>query len=291
MTGGDAEWRQGSLLPASVSVPTLQWIAPTNPETKVGRKAVRAAQRASTGDGSDLVIGPGARKDEDRCIVLTQTCDLIKPADALPQFEVARVFTTRNGPTIAQAQDFGSARFYRLDAGDDEAMILDYGQRALVEKGLLRACAPDHAVLSAWGPADRERFARWLGQRYARPAIPDEDYELITRPVREAWKALPADASAALNREYAEWRYRREDDGSLTLYVLSRRADPDAMLALEVSDFLTQAIEREYPGAVRVALGRRSYHEFTKADELSTHQINMEWASHDADGSAALPVR
>lgn len=286
----DGQWRQGSLLPASVIVPTLQWVEPSSPETKLGRKTVQAERRASGEDPRGLLVGIGGRKDSERVIVLTQTCDLIKPADALPQLEVARVFATGNERTIAQAQDFGSSRYYRLDSGDGDATVLDYGHRALAEKGFLRAYEPDNALIAAWDEADQERFVRWLGQRYARPAIPDEDYELITRPVRDAWKSLAPEVAAALNREYAEWRYRRENDGSLTIYVLSREASADPMTALEVTDFLTQAIEPTYPGAVHVALDRRSYHEFTKADELSTHQINMEWVSHDEDGSAALPA-
>lgn len=283
-------WQQGSLLPPGVVVPTLQWIASEHPQTKVGRKAVDAARR-SGGELSAFVVGEGARKSDDRVMVLTQTCDLTKPAEALPQVEVARVFATTNQRTVAQAQDFGSARFFRLDAADDgSALVLDYGQRALVEKGVLRAVSPDNDLVLGWDGAQREKLARWLGQRYARPAIPDDDYELITRPVRDAWRSLAPEAASTLNREYAEWRYRRESDGSLTLYTLSRNADPDPLVALEVADFLTQAIEPEYPGPVHVATDRRSYHQFTKADELSTHQISMEWASHEDDGWAALPA-
>ena len=42
---------------------------------------------------------------------------------------------------------------------------------------------------------------------------------------------------------------------------------------------------------VNVATDRRSYHTFTKADELSTEQISMEWASQDEhNGDAAMPA-
>ena len=47
----------------------------------------------------------------------------------------------------------------------------------------------------------------------------------------------------------------------------------------------------QFPGPVNVATDRRSYHTFTKADELSTEQINMEWASQDEHaGDAAMPA-
>lgn len=92
-------------------------------------------------------------------------------------------------------------------------------------------------LVGGWDVPQRERLARWLGQRYSRPAIPDEDYEQITSPVRDAWKKLVEDEpgiAAQYNRTFSEWRYRREEDGSLTLYVLSPEREPDAVLALEV---------------------------------------------------------
>ena len=145
----------------------------------------------------------------------------------------------------------------------------------------------------SWSEEHCKRLARWLGQRYSRPAIPDEDYECITRPIRDAWNDLVANdphSAVSYHREYSEWRYRREEDGSLTLYILSPKANPDETTALEVSDFLTQTLAPVYPGEVRVAVNHRSYHTFTKADELSTEQISMEWASRDEGvEGAALP--
>ena len=39
---------------------------------------------------------------------------------------------------------------------------------------------PDNALVDDWEVAQHERLARWLGQRYSRPAIADEDYEQIS---------------------------------------------------------------------------------------------------------------
>ena len=112
--------------------------------------------------------------------------------------------------------------------------------------------------------------------------------------MRDQWKKLvenDAANAAECNRTFSEWRYRREDDGSLTLYLLSPEPEPDAVLALEVGDFLADAIKTVFPGPVNVATDRRSYHTFTKADELSTEQISMEWASQDEHaGDAAMPA-
>lgn len=288
----EPDWEQGSLLPADAGVLPLQWVHPANPQLKAGKSAMKVAER----DGMPLTTPFTVKvpaKQGDRMMVITQTCDIVKSPGEMPQVEVGRVFTTTSETMIAHAQDFGSARYFRVNALDQpEALIFDYGHRALLDKGFLGAVKPDNALVDGWDVAQRERLARWLGQRYSRPAIADEDYEQITRPVRDAWKTLvetEPDTAADYNRTFSEWRYRREEDGSLTLYLLSPEPEPDAVLALEVGDFLADAIKTKFSGAVTVATDRRSYHTFTKADELSTEQISMEWASQDEDsGNAAM---
>jgi hypothetical protein len=228
-------------------------------------------------------------------MVITQSCDILKPPEQLGQIEVARVFTTTNATVIAEAQDFGSARFFRVnDPTEETAWVLDYGSRALLDKGVLAAFIADNSVLDALDEERRKTLARWLGQRYSRPAVPDEDYPVITEPVRDAWKQLldeEPETAQRYSREYAEWRYRREEDGSLTIYILSPREQPDEVTALEVVSFLIEALASVYPGHVRVAIDKRSYYTFTKADELTTEQINMEWASRDkAADDPAMPA-
>jgi hypothetical protein len=276
-------WEQGSLLPEDAGVLPLQWVHPDHPTTKATRGAVTAARRR--GEVTKPFPVPTSAKQGDRLMVLTQSCDLLKPSAELPQIEVARVFSTDNAATIALAQDFGSARFFRVnDTAEPEAVIVDYGLRALLDKGFLAALEPDNVLLDALSDERRQTLARWLGQRYARPAVPDEDYPVITEPVRNAWKKLldeEPETAQRFNREYAEWRYRREEDGTLTVYILAPGDEPDEVTALEVVEFLTEALQGVYPGDVRVATDKRSYATFTKLDELTTEQISMEWASRD----------
>lgn len=290
--GGEPEWEQGSLLPVGAGVLPLQWVHPDNPHLKAGQSAMKVAEREGAPLTKPFSV-PVPAKEGDRMMVITQTCDIVKAA--MPQVEVARIFTTTNTKVIAQAQDFGSARYFRVNDGNAaEARVLDYGQRALLDKGFLGAVAPDNALLQSWAVEQRERLARWLARRYDRPAIPDLDYEQITRPVREAWERLvaeEAETAALYNQTFSEWRYRREEDRSLTLFVLSPQPEPDGVLALEVGDFLVEAIKTTFPGRIHVAVDHRSYHTFTKADELSTEQIGMEWASHDDDvADVAMPA-
>lgn len=292
-----ARWEQGSLLPAEWTVLPILWAHPDEQTSKSATGAATSERRRLESKSKVLgspVLASGPAKTGSRMMVISQSCDLVKPAQSLPQVEVARVFTSDNPTLIAQSQDFGSARYFRLDRRDTpEALVLDFGQRAFIDKGFLLACAPDDSAIADLSPTDRKLLARWLGQRHSRPAVPDEDYELITRPVRDAWAALLAsnpDNAQVFNEAYAEWRYRREHDGALTIYILSREPEPDEIVALELIDFLVSAIQPGYPGTVTVASDHRSYHTFTIADELATEQISMEWASHDEDGdSAALP--
>jgi hypothetical protein len=184
-------------------------------------------------------------------MVITQTCDIVKAATELSQVEVARVFATAGEKVVAQVQTFGSARYFRVNQPNEpDALILDYGQRALLDKGFLGAVTPDNTLVQGRAVVQRELLARWLGRRYDRPAIPDIDYEQITRPVRQAWAMLvdqEPETAAAYSRAYSEWRYRREKDGSVTLYALSPEPEPDELLALEVGDFL---IGRSHPSLV-----------------------------------------
>jgi hypothetical protein len=290
----EPEWEQGSLLPADAGVLPLQWCHPANPQLKASRSALKVAKQKGNEPTEPFMVGIPA-KQGDRMMLITQTCDIAKAPTELPQVEVARVFTTTKEKVKAQAQNFGSARYFRVNASDEPvALILDYGHRALLDKGFLGAVAPDNTLVQGWVANQRERLGRWLGRRYDRPAIPDIDYEQITRPVRQAWEKLvdeEPETAAAYSRAYSEWRYRREGDGFLTLYLLSPEAEPDELLALEVGDFIVEAIKPAFPGRITVATDRRSYQTFTKSDELSTEQIDMEWASYDEDvGDPAMPA-
>ncbi|MBA2514844.1 MAG: hypothetical protein H0V26_11040 [Solirubrobacterales bacterium] len=290
-TGDELIWKQGSSLPKDVVIKPLHWVHPANAETRTGKGELTARSRRGKVTEPFQVEGPC--KEGDRMMVITQTCDLTKLASVLPQFEVARVFATDKPQMIAQAQDFGSARYHRVnDSSELVALVLDYGHRALLEKGFLRAVSPDNSIVDGWDAEQAKLVARWLGQRYSRPAVPDDDYEQITRPVRDAWETLVAeepDTAAEYNRDFAEWRYRRENDGSLTVFTLSSKREPNELIALEVRGFLTEALEPHFKGRLRFG-DHLSYYTFTRADEISTDMIAMEKVSQDeAAVDAASP--
>lgn len=295
----ETNWLQGSLLPADLAIQPLQWVHPDAPATKIARGAVRTAEQRARRDGGDGVVSemllvPGGLKEGDRMMVLTQTCDLVKPPEELSQVEVGRVFTTRSDRTIAEANDFGSARYQRVSEPDaDPVLVLDYGRRALLDKGVLQSVEPDNSVVADWSSERAQTVARWLGRRYSRPAIPDKDYDEITRPVRERWIVLvdeEPELAREISEEYPEMRFRRDGE-KIVIYVLSRNQHPSEELALELIGILSEALEPVHGAdGLDFPTDRRSYYTFRKHDELTTLPLDMEWASHEeGEPTGALP--
>src|SRR3954469_24823362 len=155
-------WEQGSLLPEDAGITPLGWIHPDHPTSKAARGHVKQARRQ--GELTDPEPFAVPAKQGDRLMVTTQSCDILKSPEQLGQVEVARVFTTTNAKVIAEAQDFGSARYFRVnDPGEETAWVLDYGSRAPLDKGALSAYTPDNDILDALDDARRKTLAQWLG--------------------------------------------------------------------------------------------------------------------------------
>ena len=159
----ESGWEQGSLLPPDAGVLPLQWVHPGAPQLKAGKSAMKVAEREGTPLTTPFMIEVPA-KQGDRMMVVTQTCDIVKSPGEMPQVEAARVFATTSEKTIAHSQDFGSARYFRVNAFDQpEALILDYGHRALLDKGFLEAVKPDNALVSSWDLGQREAAGALAG--------------------------------------------------------------------------------------------------------------------------------
>lgn len=274
------EWRQGSLLPLAATPPALYWAHPVQQSSRPARSAVRASRRERAPSPEACAHAVRAVREGERAVVIGHTCDLVKSAETMPQVELARAFTTDNATVIAEATNLGSSRYFRLDDGaGTSALVLDYSWRTFVDKAYLAVYAPENDCVRA--PERRKALARWLGRRYMRPVLSDEDVESIADPIRRRWQRLAAEEPETAGRygaEFSEFRFRRDANG-VTLYTLSPRPDPDVVVSLEVASVLVEALEPHH-GVVHVA-DVRSYYTFTKADELRTEQIDLDWASHE----------
>ena len=293
----EPDWEQGSLLPADAGALPLQWVHPSNPELKAGKSAMKVADLGGQPLTTPFPVAVPA-KQGDRMMVITQTCDIIKTPREMPQVEVARVRTTRNERMIAHAQDFGSARYFRINAfHEPEALILDYGHRALLDKGFVGAVAPDNALVGGTGTspsangwragsvsatADRRSPMRITSRSPAPFATSGGSWSRRTR------RGPPSTTAPSANGA---------TDGRTTGRSRSTCSRPIPSPTLcwrsRSATLLADAISTVFAGPVNVATDRRSYHTFTKADELSTEQIGMKWASRDEDGgdAASRPER
>jgi hypothetical protein len=279
----ETAWRQGSLLPRGIATPPTLWAHPARQGVKAARSEIAVARR----QGSEVTaprIATRAFREDERLVVISQTCDILKAPEVLPQVEAALAITTATAEIIDEALNLGSARFRLLQThASGEAVVLDYAWRTFLDKGFLLECEPDNTIVDGYDVADIKTLARWLGRRYARPVLGDADVRDIADPVRDRWAQLRRDepeSALRYSREYPEFRFRRESHGGLTLFVLSAQEEPDEMLGLEVAGLLAEVLEPIH-GTVTVDPGKRSYHTFTKADELSTEQIDLEWASYE----------
>ena len=73
------------------------------------------------------------------------------------------------------------------------------------------------------------------------------------------------------------------------MFVLSVEAEPPDDLFLEIASLINDALE-PFHGVVSVDPTRRSYHTFSKAEELATNQIDLDRASHEESGAiGAVP--
>ena len=148
---------------------------------------------------------------------------------------------------------------------------------------------PDNSVLEGWDAEMRVRFGRWLGRRYGRPVLSETDVAEVQRPVRERWQRLAneePELAATLNAQFSEFRFRRVD-GGIEIFVLAPIESPDEELALEAFGILQEALEPIH-GNVAFDPVRITYHRFTRADDLTTEAIDLEWAS-DAE-NAEMPA-
>ena len=286
-------WQQGSLLPASVATPPTLWADPSRQGVKAARSEI-AVTRRQHGEVVAPRVATRAFREGERLIVISQTCDILKSPNQLPQVEAALAVTTSKPEIITDSLNLGSGRFRMLHHDlSGEAVVLDYAWRVFLDKGFLLENLPDNTIVDGYSPGDRKTLARWLGRRYARPVLLDKDVAHIANPIRERWKQLQSEEPEAARKyteAYPEFRFTREPGGGLTLFILSAHAEPDELLALEIAGLLVEVLEPIH-GVVTVDQSKRSYYTFTKADELSTEQIDLEWASYEEGAeTGALPA-
>lgn len=222
-------------------------------------------------------------KQGERLVVTTHTCDVVKSSDAFPALEVTLAVVTDKQRILNEARNLGSAQYYLLaELNESEGLVLDFRWRTQIDKGFLVEYPPDNAVVDLWDDDRTDRFRRWLGRRYSRPVLSDQDVEEVLNPIREAWQALnevEPELATEASRTFIEFRFRRTDAG-LEVFILSPEETPDDALTLEVFGVLEEAL-RPFHTEIMARTDRVSYTTFTRSDDLTTESIDLEWASDD----------
>lgn len=174
----DRGWRQGSRIPAQVHQVAYQ---PLHPAAVVEKELPA---------GMHLVL-------------VTQDCDLVKDEAKLPVLEAIGCV---DDPSLASRTRANDARFFVLD--EPSGLVADRAYGAFLTREAL-ADLPDPGHEPCGGDRERaRRFARWLGARYDRVALPDAAVETIQRPLIGAIQRLcrPGRPYERLNRDIHEIR-------------------------------------------------------------------------------------
>ena len=285
-------WQQGSLLPGDVGIEAIAWAHQDRQGIKQAKKTIERLTRESGSAVEKPVVFRRPLRDQERFVVLTQTCDLIKPPESFPVVDLGLVISTEKPAILAEADNFGSSRRYRLTGRtvDPPALVLDYGWRIQIDKGVLLSCAPDNSIVGSWASEDATRFARWLGRRYARPVLDDQDTKQIHEPIRAAWKAEEDQGNsaglAAWNNEFAEIRFVRTSARDIYIYLVSPNKEPDRTLGAELLDWVGETLEDQ---GLSVTGTIKSYYELTVAERESSQELDLEWASDD-EGHLSGPL-
>lgn len=179
----DAGWEQGVLLPPlATSVVYL----PANPVTPGARAAAKRGEAPSfqaPGLTPHHVASSISRAD-DRLVVISQTCDIIREPNVEPTVMAMRAFFTGNARILGPAAT-NSARNFLLDPA--RGLVVDATLVSMIEKPFLATLAPEPG---APDPDTQGRFSRWLAHRFDRPALPDRVVEAVVAPILENLRVM-----------------------------------------------------------------------------------------------------
>ena len=155
----DRGWRQGAIVPINTPAPLY--------------------------DGADSTT-PITREPVAGYILATQDCDLVRPDDKLGHVElIAYHQVSRDEAANVLPND---TRHFVMSL--EEGLVADRSQTLSVTKQTLLAFEYPPALPCGTQPTRTRRFARWLGARYDRPAVPDILDAALRKPLEKSIKKL-----------------------------------------------------------------------------------------------------
>jgi hypothetical protein len=178
-------WTQGVLFaPVAVSIA----FDPAKALSKLARAAAKkGAVEIALPKGVAHGVASGIAASTERMVLVSQTCDIVRPLNEEPNVFAMPVFKTENTRILGPAAR-NSTRYFLLDAS--RGLIVDATTVAVIEKPLLEALTPEVGIST---DDQRRRFGRWLARRFRRPALEDDLVAAIVKPILENLRALQAE--------------------------------------------------------------------------------------------------
>lgn len=177
-----AGWQQGALLPP---VESSIYFHLDKPLTKIARDAqpilaseVKQQQTEKKPAHFHHAVASGrSRKQADRLVVITQTCDINKSPDVEPVVWAIRAFFTKNSDMLKRAGG-NSKRQFLLD--ESRGLVAEMTNLVAIEKPVLADFDPEQGALDE---ATRRRFSHWIADRFERVPQPEQVVRAVIRHI------------------------------------------------------------------------------------------------------------
>lgn len=220
-------------------------------------------RRSGTG-GDPWEAGVDPRRPE-ALVVASQDCDIAAPPTKEPAVEALAADWITDPGLIHQAEKGNSARSFLLHkASAGRALVADATRRIEIEKPSLL----EIEFRDVLAPDDRDRFARWLGSRFDRPALPDVVVDHIAKPIIKGIEKLRKDGDLLVKAldQIEELRLAiPTGDPPWSLCFLARIDSPESLKEVDKNEL--QGWFEETLTAALGDLGLRV--DFKSADEIS----------------------
>lgn len=161
--------------------------------------------------GQEVWSAVGRRIETGLGVIVTQTCDLIRPPDEEPWVQIAPFIDLGDEDRWQRARSCRAMDVFSLPQvrGADVAYGAVYAQLSFpVEKASLLHTEV-RSLATPLGPGERILLSLWLARRCGRHAFPDETEDLVLRPLRDEiarrWKKPDTQTGAFVRSLLGVW--------------------------------------------------------------------------------------
>src|SRR5579872_5069817 len=195
-----AGWNQGILLPAlpysviyKVDEPLSKIAKSANKNRGVAGSGQKGASAATGLPSGKIGVAFGITRQEDRLVIASQDCDIVRNVNEEPNIVAIRAFVTENERILRYANG-NSSRYFLLD--HNRGLVAESSLMVLIEKPVFLDLKPEPG---AFDTATKLRFARWVAHRFDRFPFPDTVVGAVIKPLLENFSQMQRDNDAELD--------------------------------------------------------------------------------------------